>query len=92
MEAAGGVYPEFYEANTAAGRLALMGLGNPSARAAVAATVVGGAAYALSQPTFMFRKNGTAKPWSLNSAESDAILYPFFLVPLTAATAVYLFT
>ena len=87
-----GDYPEIVTPVDLRGRLAMMGLGNPMSRAALAGAVVGGASYCCAEPKMFFRKNGTARPWTMTSAEPDAMPCPFFLVPITAALVVYLFT
>ena len=95
MEAAAqamGEYPEIITPTDLRGRLAMIGLGSPLSRAALAGAIVGGASYCSAEPKMFFRKNGTARPWTMTSAEPDAMQCPFFLVPLTAAVAVYLFT
>ena len=87
-----GSFPEVIQTTNLAGRLANAGLGSPYARGIVAGAIVGAVCYSTCTPGIFFRKNGLARPWSMNSQEKDAMQCPFFLVPLTAAAVAFLVT
>jgi len=72
--------------------LVLLGLGSPSARGFVAASVVGVAAFLTKYPADAFREDGSMKPWSYLSTEPDATSKHFLLLPAAAAVTVALFT
>lgn len=74
------------------GALVALGLGSPAARAFVAGAACTGVAYLAGMPSDCFREDGTIKPFKPLSAELDATYAHFLVVPLTAATAAYLFT
>ena len=81
-----------YEVNDWRGIMVKMGLGTPTPRALVAATVVGGVALLAKWPRGCFREDGSMKAFKPISPEVDATNQHFLLVPLGAATLVYLFT
>jgi len=84
---------EVFEVNDWRGIMVKVGLGSPTSRALVAATVVGGLAFLCKFPSCSFREeDGSMKPCKALSPEVDATYQHFLLVPLTAATVVYLFT
>jgi len=74
------------------GVLVKMKLGHPVSRAFTAAVIVGGVAFIAGLPKAAFRDNGSMRPYRRLSADPEATDAHFLLVPLVAATAVYLFT
>ena len=74
------------------GIMVYVGLGTPAARAFVAGTAVGIAAYLAKQPSACFKEGGEMRPMALVSTDPQATYYHFLAVPLTAATVAYLFT
>tara|TARA_Y100000004_G_scaffold185834_1_gene236591 strand:- start:167 stop:427 length:261 start_codon:yes stop_codon:yes gene_type:complete len=74
------------------GVLYKLGLGQPIARAFVAAVVVGGVLYVAGQPKVAFREDGSMKPARLLSPAPDATHTHFLLAPVAAGAAAFLFT
>ena len=74
------------------GVLVKLGLGQPTSRAFVVATVAAGIAYIGGLPKASFREDGSLKPLKYLSPEPDATTTHFLLVPTVAAAAAYLFT
>lgn len=74
------------------GAMVALGLSNPVARAFVAGTACTGLAYLSGKPSDCFREDGSIKPFAPLSSELDATFTHFLVLPLTVATAVYLFT
>ena len=81
-----------YTVNDWKGIMVKVGLGQPSSRAFVIATLATGIAYITRMPQASFREDGSMKAFKLLSPEPDATLQHFLLVPVAAATAAYLFT
>lgn len=82
----------FESVNGVAGILVKVGLGQPINRAFVAGTTAAGLAFLATFPKESFRSDGSLKPFKGLSAEVDSTYTHFLLVPVVAATAVYLFT
>ena len=74
------------------GILVRLGLGRPASRAFVAGTLAAGVAYVAKYPAEAFRDDGSMKPLKYLSPTPDATNTHFLLVPVVAASAVYLFT
>jgi len=75
------------------GIMVRMGLGQPSARAFTAATLVAGAAYLAKYPKAAFRdEDGSIKPLRAFSPDLDATTTHFLFLPIAVGGAVFLFT
>jgi len=74
------------------GMMVRMGLGQPSARAFVAASITTGMAYIAKYPKAAFREDGSIKPLKGLSPDMDATSTHFLLLPVAVGTAVFLFT
>jgi hypothetical protein len=74
------------------GMLVKVGLGAPTSRAFVAATLIGLGAYALKLPGPCFDEKGEMRPLKLVSSAPTATNVHFLVVPLSVATVAFLFT
>ena len=78
---------------TAKDALVALGLGRPVARSFVAAVAVAGGMYIVGKPNDAFTDDGAIRPFAPLTPGPDGVTFKHFLVvPLVAATAVYLFT
>ena len=76
----------------ARGLFVKVGLGRPEARAFVAASLVGVAAYIARMPPQSFTDEGEMRPFKALSKSPEASYAHFLLLPVTVGTAVFLFT
>lgn len=74
------------------GKMVVLGLHTPIRRAAAAAAFGGLLFYAARVPGRSFGEKGELLPWSVYSKDPYATPVPFLIVPLSIATAAYLFT
>ena len=69
---------------TFADTMVALGLHTPMRRCAAGAATAGIALYALKQPAFAFRKDGSLRNWTPISSELDSTYAHFLVFPLLA--------